>query len=276
MYKKTIFKSLKKEILKAIKRIYWYNYTSIKYLYLTIIFKISLKKIKKYKIALLCPTRERSKKFLRMLESLKKNSSDIGRIELLVLCDEDEPEIDNYFDIIKKNKLEVVNLKFFKKSFLTNAERHNFLAKKSNSNLFIAINDDIIFPTEKWDDILDIEFSKVGNEPYCLWINNNQKYLYLHCDFPIINDHWYKRLGYIGSEHFKFWYLDTWICDLCLKSKKFFVTSKIKIFQYSANTFKNEVDNTHLKNIKDGIPENDYQTWINTEKKRNEEAKLLI
>ena len=77
-------------------------------------------------------------------------------------------------------------------------------------------------------------------------LNHEQKYNYLHCDFPIINRQWFDRLGYVGSEFFRFWFLDTWICDLSFRSKQFLITDKIIIYQYSAHTIKEEVDDTHL------------------------------
>ena len=80
---------------------------------------------------------------------------------------------------------------------------------------------------------------------------------------------------YKQSEFFKFWYLDAWICDLSFKSKKFFITNKIKTFQFSAHTIKSEVDDTHLKNLKNNIPENDFITWHNTNKYRIKDAKKL-
>ena len=90
------------------------------------------------------------------------------------------------------------------------------------------------------------------------------------------NKEWYKKLGYIGSEFFNFWYLDTWICDLCHRSKKFLISKKIKLYQYSAHTIKEEVDNTHLKNIKNDIPLKDKIIWNETVGQRIKDARLLV
>ena len=274
--KRTLFQSIKKDLKKGVRRFYWYTYTKIKYHYLSLAFRIKKKKITTHSIGLLCPTRERSKKFSRMLESLNNTCFDKKRIDLLILLDNDEPEKDSYHQIIRRNNFKDINIKIFTNKFKTNAERFNFLASNSTSNLFMPINDDITFVTKSWDKMIDLEFSKIGNDPYCLWINNNQKYKYLHCDFPIVNFNWYKRLGYIGSNIFNFWYLDTWICDLSFYSKKFLVSPKIEVYQHSANTFEKEVDNTYLKNIKDGIPEKDYQIWLDSVEKRKRDSKLLL
>ena len=75
--------------------------------------------------------------------------------------------------------------------------------------------------------------------------------------------------------NFKFWYLDTWICDLSFRSKKFLITNKIEVFQYSAHSIKYEVDIKHLKNLQNDIPQKDLITWQNTKKYRITDAKKL-
>ena len=42
------------------------------------------------KISLLCPTRQRSKKFLRFIESIIEHTENLNNLELLVLIDEDK------------------------------------------------------------------------------------------------------------------------------------------------------------------------------------------
>ena len=58
--------------------------------------------------------------------------------------------------------------------------------------------------------------------------------------------------------------------------QKFLISKKIKLYQYSANTIKEEVDNTHLKNIKDDIPLKDKIIWNETVEQRIKDAKLLV
>jgi len=63
---------------------------------------------------------------------------------------------------------------------------------------------------------------------------------------------------------------------LSFKSKKFLVSNKIEVNQLSADTHQNEVDNTFLKNKKDGIPEKDFLIWNDTEENRKKDASKLI
>ncbi len=270
-----INKKIKREILKGLKRIYWSNYTKGKYFILTLIFVFKKKKVLKNKISLLLPSKERSNKFKRMMNSINLTISDKNRLELLLLLDENEIEIDQYKNLIN-DEFKDYNIKIFIKNIKTHAKRNNFLASHSSGNIIFPINDDIIFVSKFWDDFIDLEFSKCKiNQPMCLWINCGKKYNYLHTDFPIVNKKWYENLNYIGSEYFNFWYLDTWICALSHLSKKFLVTNKITVKQFSADTFENEVDNTFLINRKDGIPEKDLEIWKKTKNERVLEAKKL-
>ncbi len=273
---RSIFQSIVKDLNKGYKRIYWFIYTFIKYNYLTFKFKFFNNIIINNKISLLLPSRERSNKFKRMLNSLQSKCLNIDRVEILLLLDEDDKQIVNYKSLIENN-FKNLNIKLVIKNLKTHALRNNYLASLSSGDILFPANDDMIFISNDWDHNIDKEFSKIDmNKPYCLWINSGKKYNYLHCDFPILNRAWYKSLGYIGSEFFNFWYLDTWICDLSFKSKKFLVSNKITVEQLSADTHENEVDNTFLKNKKDGIPEKDFLIWNDTENNRKIDANKLI
>ena len=274
--KRTLLQSIKKDFLKGLRRIYWYTFTKINYYYLTTLFGFKKKKISSYKITLVCPTRERINKFKRMVESLMKTVNDPKNIELLILLDSDDPELDSYkieSETINKKglatKLYIIDLD-------SNSKRINYLVYKSVGDIIFTINDDISFLSKDWDHYINKEFSKINiDKPFCLWITSDVKYNYLHCDFPIINRSWYETLGYHSSEYFAYWYLDAWICDLCFRSKKFLVTDLIKINQFSANKYKDEIDNTHLKNIGMQKTNNDHKTWVQTKNIRISESNKL-
>ncbi len=275
--KRTILQSVKKDILKGFKRLYWFSYTSFKYYYLTLKFIIFNKNISNFKISILLPSRERSKKFKRMLDSLIKTCKYPERIEIFLLLDEDDKEIKNYQEIVKNKNYTSISIKVFIKNLKTHAIRNNFLAKKINGSIIFPVNDDMIFISNHWDNVIDKEFSKIDyKKPYCLWISSDIKYRYLHCDYPIINKAWYEKLGYVGSEFFNFWYLDTWICDLSFRSGKFLVTPNIKVDQLSANKLDEEIDSTYLKNINSDKADKDFKIWTNTVNERVKESLKLL
>ena len=229
-----------------------------------------------FKISLLLPTRERAKKFERLLTSLITTCWDKNRIEILLLLDEDDKETLEYKNIIKKNEFRSLNFSLVIKNLNTHAIRNNYLANLSTGDIIFPINDDMIFISNKWDNQIDNEFSKINMQnPFCVWIKSNIKYRYLHCDYPIVNKSWYKKLGYIGSENFNFWYLDTWICDLSIRSGLYLTTPHIIVDQLSANRMKGEVDETHLRNINSDKEEKDNKIWNQTKKERIKHAKKL-
>lgn len=274
--KRTIIQSAKKDFLKGLKRSYFFLYTILKYYFISLKALTFKKKKQIFKISLLLPSRERSKKFKRLLLSLVKTCENLQRIEILILLDDDDKEIMDYKNIIRQDAFKSIKFNLIIKNLKTHAIRNNYLAKLCTGEIIFPINDDMIFITKKWDSVIDSEFSKIDMlNPFCLWIKSNIKYRYLHCDYPIINKSWYKRLGYVGSEHFNFWYLDTWICDLSMRSGQYLATPNIEVDQLSANRFIDEVDETHLRNINSDKEKKDYNIWIQTKNERIKHAKLL-
>ena len=155
-----IKKKMQREILKGFKRIYWFNYTRIKYYILTLNKLIRQTKTNKNKISLLLPSKERSKKFKRMMDSLSTTVHDKSRIEILLLLDENDKEKKLYKNLTKDN-FKSFNIKIFEENISTHAKRNNFLAQKSFGDIIFPINDDIIFVSKSWDYFIDLEFSKI-------------------------------------------------------------------------------------------------------------------
>ena len=270
---KNIIKSFIKEIKTFSKKIYWKTFFYTSYYFKTIFFFTLKKKIIENKISILIPTRERHVKFERFLESIIKNTLKKYRCEILVLIDLDDPEKDRYLDLIKSYKACKINIKIYHDSLNTHAKRNNLLAQKSTGDIIFPANDDMLFVTENWDQLIDIEFSKnKKNYPLCVWVNSGNKYPYLFCHYPIVNRIWYQKLGYIGCELFNFWYLDTWICDLAKRSNLFIYSKKIKFKEYNAQAYQNEFDNTYLRNISNNKMEKDIEIWEKSKEIRINEA----
>lgn len=270
---RNIFQSINKDILKGFKRIYWYNYLRLK----KVLLSLNSKDLKRYNISILYPTRERSAKFNRMLNSLIVNCNDPSRINIMLLFDTDEPDLDKYKQIINDKLYKDLNFQIYIKDLKNHAIRNNYLANISNDPILFPVNDDIIFKSENWDKYIDKEFSKINmNKPYCIWTDTGHKYPYLHSDFPILNKAWYDKLGYLSSEIFNHWYFDTWICDLSIRSKKFHLSENIKIYQYSAHSIKEEVDATHLRLTRNDNSSKDKLIWEESLPIRITDAKKLI
>lgn len=258
---------LKKEVLKAFFRFYYFfqaNFLKFKF---NILKKKTLFDLKK--ISLLCPTKNRSIKFKRMAETLIDKTKNPKNIELLVCFDLIENQKKSYLEIFNMLSNKGFVIKNYFTDLKTHAERNNFLASKSLGDFMFPINDDLIFITKYWDEVLINEFSVIQDkQPFCLWVNCDRKYKYLdYSAFPIINRDWYNCLGYIVPEFFIFWYLDWWICEVSRLSKKYFL-SKIKIYQFHPESFPAEIDLTYKNNATSEKLKKDYSNWLNTKKYR--------
>ena len=262
---------VRKEILKAFLRIYYSFETFLLRLYL---FKLKRKIINyNLKISLLCPTKNRYLKFKRFVDSLINTTFYINRIELLICFDSYENEIEKYdLEILKLTQKGMIVKKYFK-DLTSHALRNNYLAKKCSGDIIFPINDDMVFITNNWDKVIEEEFSRnLKSKPLCVWINCDRKYKKLdYSAFPVINYAWYKRLGYIVPEIFRFWYLDWWICEVSRISKKYFL-SKVYIHQFHAETYSSEIDETYKQNATSKNLEHDYKMWLKTKHNRIQDS----
>ena len=94
---KNLFKSIYKEILVFFKKFFWKNFFNIKYLFLTIRYFSRYKKdANRNIVSILLPSRMRFFKFQRFINSLIIKTLHNSRIEILVLLDDDDPEINLY------------------------------------------------------------------------------------------------------------------------------------------------------------------------------------
>ncbi len=252
-----------KEIKKGFLRVYFFlEIKLLRFLHFT--FKAKIYK-KKNKISLLCPTKNRSKKFERFSQSLIDKTQYLDRIELLICFDIVEDELEDYRKTLQNLSKKGILIKKFFVNLKTHALRNNFLVKNSTGDIIFPVNDDLILLSRNWDNIIDDEFSSIDPaNPFCVWVNCDRKYKNLdYSAFPIINRVWYNKLNYIVPEYFKFWYLDWWICDVARRSKKYFL-SNVSIHQFHADKFKNEIDSTHKLNSTKENLDHDYNMWLKT------------
>lgn len=275
--KRNFIESIIKDLNKGFSRIFWYLYTNIKYNYLSFIFLVKKNKVKDYGISVLVPTKNRSFKFKKMLQSLIKTKSPNFKIELLVFFDPYEEELNQYMYTIKKYSKNV-KIKYFFEDFKKNSERINFLASKSKLEIILLINDDLIFCLRNWNEVICNEFSKINiKKPYSLWLGTNDiKYKYFHSNFPVINKAWYKKLNYHSpSKYFQHWWSDNWICDLGKKSGKFLVSKDI-FFIHDDKFDSKKLDKLYIENEKKRNIKKDYENWIRLNYIRKKDAKKIL
>ena len=101
---RSIVKSLTKDFIKGNRRLYWYSYTKLNYFFWSICALLFNKKTNNFKISLLLPTRERTKKFKRLIDSINETCANKQKIEILLLLDKDDNELNEYYNIAKYEK----------------------------------------------------------------------------------------------------------------------------------------------------------------------------
>ncbi len=274
--KKNILIKLLSEIYIGLKKIYWYSYTSYNYFYLKNInnlFYNNFEKIDNPTIAILTPSKQRVDKLERMLSSLISNSYNIDRINILILVDEDEKNIDEYNSYISQLKKKV-NISLYIKNEKNHNARNNYLASQIDADLYFPMNDDVIFILKNWDLYIDNLFKIIPNKAYSIWVKSDEKYDYLHCDFPIVNRQWYKKLNYIGSLYLN-GFIDKWICELSQLTKHFIITKKkmIKHLNVGDANSKEEKDQTYYDITR--FHDIDKIKWNETKNIRIKDAKKL-
>tara|TARA_B100001093_G_C26742163_1_gene977165 strand:- start:657 stop:1391 length:735 start_codon:yes stop_codon:yes gene_type:complete len=227
------------------------------------------------KIAILVPSKQRINKLKRFIESLINTTSNINRIYIEILIDEDELQMNEYINFINTLKKNLkVNLHV--KNEKTHNLRNNYLANKIHCDLYFPLNDDVIFFLKDWDKYIDEISSYIPKDrPFSIWTKANSKYPYLHSEFPIVNNVWFEKLGYIGNYHL-YGYIDTWICDLGKISKKFIIakTKFIEHLNVEVKGSKDKKDKTYYDLMIS--QKDDLNIWLKTKNIRLEDSKKLL
>ena len=220
--KKTLFKSVSKELGVFFKKIYWFFYTNLKYYLRTYV--VNQKREVDNNISLIMITKNRSKIFEETLNLIESNTNNLNKLQILALIDEDEIESKKYHEIVKK-KITKLNIKLIVKNIKKNTSKINYLSKISSGDLLFACTDDMHL-VKNWDIFVNYEANKFKiDEPFCIWIKEiGFKYPYLHSNALIINKTWFEKCQFYLSEYFFHYYADNWLCDICRGSGKFIIS----------------------------------------------------
>lgn len=107
------------------------------------------------KFSLITPSRSRISKIKRLINSVKKNSKNLSRIELVMFLDVDDPMINQYKKISdKKIKIKKV---FTHNKMVTMGKMIDTTCINSSGDYLVYINDDAYIKTKNWD----LKLSKV-------------------------------------------------------------------------------------------------------------------
>lgn len=180
--------------------------------------------LKKNKIALLCPTRNRLEKQKRLLESIQKTKGDVANFVLYFGVDDDDPAKEQIYEYEKQYSfLKIIPIHNDGK-FLGLGRIWNIMASQIFDNVFAMIGDDMKFETKDWNILIGEEFldSKLPKDKLKLVFCNDgmrgDGNIYAHAaPFPVnsfIHRKYYELTKHYVIDEWKHGYHDNWLNDV--------------------------------------------------------------
>lgn len=158
--------------------------------------------------SMIFPTRGRQNLLMNLLNSIKKTTKNVAEIEVLIAVDNDDIET---LKLIPELKAKHTFVTFYEVERSENFSKdyYNFLAKQATGIYLIALNDDIEFKTEFWDQIiinkLTHYFHNARDKIVYAWLDDGYRHPQGFCCFPLITRQAYNALGWFFPEEFPTW-----------------------------------------------------------------------
>jgi len=229
------------------------------------------------KIAILTPSRSRAKLLDRFLSTIRETSSNNIIVDLYVFVDLDDPDLQMYKDYEKTSDAiflyDNVNSIGVSWNIMAN------IAIRDGAEILIMGNDDQMFETPNWDEIVVQRVAKYEDNIYCAWFNDNingEK----HCAFPIVSSKWVEIVGSFTSEEFKFGYHDTWTYDIGKRVNRCEYISEVMVKHFH-HSVPGGVNDVVSKKVKGKEPRSvawafDKTVYESTSNKRQQHAEELL
>ena len=201
--------------------------------------------------SILTPTRNRPANCERFIKSVYYSSTMRENVEMIFYVDDDDPAIDAYKSLhwhVQKEYHEFKNIEFVFGNPMSVSKSWNVIAKRCMGDVLIMGNDDLVYQTTSWDELLDIELNNyIQDKVYVAWMEdgiNGER----HCAFPIVSREWYECLGRFTSGTFNFGYNDTWIFEVGKMLDRLHYIPHIKAEHLHFSVGKSDMDDTYAHN----------------------------
>ena len=200
--------------------------------------------------SILTPTRNRPNNCERFIRSVYNATTSKQNVEMLFYVDNDDPAINAYKSLelhSKKEFEDFKNIKFIFGEPQSVSISWNDLAEKCIGDVLIMGNDDLVYQTSSWDELLDVELKQFEkDEIYVAYMEdgiNGER----HCAFPIVSRVWYNCLGRFTPGIFNFGYNDTFIFEVgqMLNRTHFMPHIRAEHFHFSKGA---PMDDTYARN----------------------------
>jgi hypothetical protein len=127
---------------------------------------------------------------------------------------------------------------------ITLSDCWNKCAKRASGEIFMQCNDDVIFRTSNWNEIISKVFEYVEDRIVMVHGSDGGKRASSFGPHPFVHRRWYETLGYFTPPFFSSDYGDTWINELANAiGRRSYVPSVL--FEHMHFTFnKSDIDET--------------------------------
>lgn len=160
--------------------------------------------------SLILPTRKRVKKLSRLLDSIKKTTKYLNRLEIILFVDEDDPESQKITD-----RDLVINIIVGQRG-LTMGRITRTCYQASRGRWIMLLNDDVIFRTRNWDVSVRLAFNKYDDEILLVYGNDLFQREKM-ASFPIFTRTVAEILGKICPSEYERVFIDLHIFDVFKK-----------------------------------------------------------
>lgn len=193
-------------------------------------------------------------------------------IEMYFYVDEDDPELKLYADwhLVAPNQVHI-----HVGPAISVSKSWNSIADLCNGDILIMGNDDIVYRTQNWDNILIKRLSLYPDQIYCAWFDDGID-ARNHCAFPIVSRKWYETLGYFTPGIFEFLYNDTWVFDIGKMVQRTLYIPEVYAEHEHFSTGKMQADETTIRPRRAGVTARDRLLFEKTHDVRIEDAEKLL
>jgi len=222
-------------------------------------------------ISILTPTRERCEKAQRFASSVLNTASEPDNVELFFYVDDDDPQLTQYSNWHLESPSQV---RIHIGPPISVSKSWNTIAALCNGDILIMGNDDLVYRSERWDEVLKMEVARFKDQIYVAWFNdgiNGEK----HCAFPAVSRRWYDIIGYFTPGIFEFIANDTWIFDIGRKLDRLIYIKDVYAEHQHFSTGKTQADETTMRNRRDGRIQRDLLLYDKKDHIRVEDAAKL-
>jgi glycosyltransferase involved in cell wall biosynthesis len=164
-------------------------------------------------IAIIVPTRKRSKAVTELVETIVNTADDFSKIEILFYIDPDDVESEKC--ILELTSTYGNNIKYTSsRENLNLSQMWNYAYDKLNtSDIIMLCGDDIRFRTNSWDTIVRNEFLQVDDKILLVY-GDDKHHGINHATHSFVHKRWIEASGFWLPPYFCADYVDTWLFEV--------------------------------------------------------------